>query len=146
MADNQHLDILFRKFRECVESEFADGFLAIILDLMALVVLVDQKYKRNVHSFNARYLFRTQDGKVAATALFHHDRMDVVPWEMSGARPNIVIRFRDAKALMGFLLARNPDILGAMLRQDVMLEGNLNYLYKFAYMARHLQLMANECL
>lgn len=50
--------------------------------------------------------------------------------------------FKDGKALMDFLLAENPDILGAMLHQEVTPEGNLNYLYTFAYMARHLQRMA----
>jgi hypothetical protein len=29
-----------------------------------------------------------------------------------------------------------------MLRQDVAVDGNLNYLYKFAFMAKRLQLMA----
>jgi hypothetical protein len=42
--------------------------------------------------------------------------------------------------LMGFLLSPKPDILGSMLRQDISIDGNLNYLYKFAYMAKHLQL------
>ena len=43
---------------------------------------------------------------------------------------------------MNYLLSPKPDILGSVLRQDVMVSGNLNYLYKFAYMAKRLQLMA----
>ena len=143
MTSHPQLDILFDKFHKCLQSDAADGFLAIVLDLMALVLLVDPIYRRNIHGFDARYLFKTQDGKVAVSALFHCDLMEVVPREMPGPAPNITIKFRDAKALMGFLLARNPDILGAMLHQDVVLEGNLNYLYKFAYMARHLQRMVS---
>ncbi len=140
MATNPVLEELLEKFRKCVESDAADGFLTIILDLMALVLAVDHGFRRNIEGFDARYLFKTGDS--AATARFHKGHMEVWPWESPGPRPNIVIKFKDAKALMGFLLAKNPDILGAMLRQDVKLEGNLNYLYKFAYMARHLQLMA----
>lgn len=43
---------------------------------------------------------------------------------------------------MDFLLTPRPDIIGAVLRQDVCVDGNLNYLYKFAFMARRLQLKA----
>ena len=43
---------------------------------------------------------------------------------------------------MDYIFSPKPDILGSMLRQDVMLNGNLNYLYKFAFMAQHLRLMA----
>ena len=55
---------------------------------------------------------------------------------------NVTVTFKDARALMNYILAPKPDILGAILRQEVVFEGNLNYLYKFAYMSRRLQLMA----
>ena len=55
---------------------------------------------------------------------------------------NVTVTFKDARALMNYILSPKPDILGAILRQEVVFEGNLNYLYKFAYMSRRLQLMA----
>ncbi|MEQ8203834.1 MAG: hypothetical protein ABRQ31_08630, partial [Smithellaceae bacterium] len=57
-------------------------------------------------------------------------------------KPDVTITFRDDKALMNYLLSPKPDILGSILRQDVTVNGNLNYLYKFAYMAKRLQLLA----
>jgi len=57
------------------------------------------------------------------------------------ADPHITITFRDGRTLMKFLLAPKQDILGSMLRHDVVTEGNLNYLYRFGYMAKRLQLM-----
>ena len=139
MTIDSRLQALFGRFRDCLASDAAEGFLGVLLELMALAVLLDPAFRRNVHGFNARYLFKTKDGKVAATAIFGHGLMEVVPRETPGQLPDITVEFRDAKALVGFLLARDPDIIGAMMRQDVTMEGNLNYLYKFAYMARHLQ-------
>jgi hypothetical protein len=56
--------------------------------------------------------------------------------------PHVTINFRNPKALREYILSSKPDILGALLRQDVVPDGNLNYLYKFAFMAKRLQLMA----
>ncbi len=55
---------------------------------------------------------------------------------------NVTVTFRNDKALMNYILSPKPDILGSILRQDVTIDGNFNYLYKFAYMAKRLQLMA----
>jgi len=74
------------------------------------------------------------------TATFKDDQLHVHEDEVPD--PQVTVIFKDGKALMDFLLAENPDILGAMLHQEVTPEGNLNYLYTFAYMARHLQRMA----
>jgi hypothetical protein len=43
---------------------------------------------------------------------------------------------------MDYIFSPKPDILGSMLRQDVTLNGNMNYLFKFAFMAQRLRLMA----
>jgi hypothetical protein len=122
------------------ESKLVDGFLELLLDMMRLAFLFDGRFRRNIEGFQGRYLFRSKDGTIAAGAIFSHGRMTVSREAIEN--PNVTITFRDEKSLMGFILAPKPDILGAMLRQDVVLEGNLNYLYKFAYMAKRLQLMA----
>jgi hypothetical protein len=122
------------------ESKLADGFLELLLDMMRLAFLFDSRFRRNIEGFQGRYLFRSKDGSIAAGAIFSQGRMAVSREAIEN--PNVAVTFRDEKALMGFLLAPKPDILGAVLRQDVVLEGNLNYLYKFAYMAKRLQLMA----
>jgi hypothetical protein len=56
-------------------------------------------------------------------------------------KTNITNIFKDQSALMNFLLSPKPDILGAILNQDVTFDGNLNYLSKFAFMSKRLQLM-----
>lgn len=122
------------------ESEMTEGFLELLLNMMSLAFLFDHEFRRNIEGFKGRYVFQSRDKTITVSAVFS-DGMLVVEKSII-SEPDITITFRDDKALMGFILAPKPDILGAMLRQDVVLDGNLNYLYKFAFMAKRLQLMA----
>ncbi|MBA3014449.1 MAG: hypothetical protein FP815_05790 [Desulfobulbaceae bacterium] len=128
------------RFQICIESGVADTFLETLLRLMALVLTFDHDFRRNIKGFKGRYLFKSKDGGVTAGAIFENSRLTVSSGAV--ANPNITILFNDGRALMDFLLTPKPDILGSMLRQEISLNGNLNYLYKFAYMARRLQRMA----
>ncbi len=127
-----------RKFMETLESEGAEDFLAVLLKLMGLVFCLDRDFRRNIRDFNGRYLFRSQDRQITVAAVFEDNRLKVTEEEIGDTHMTVI--FRNAKALMGFLLSPKPDILGSMLRQDITIDGNLNYLYKFAYMAKNLQL------
>ncbi len=134
------LEIAIKKFIECLESEFAEEFLELLLDLMKVAFMLDGDFRRNIGDFSARYLFRSATGGITVAVVFENGRMEVMEEEIS--RPDISVTFKDAKALMNYLLTPRPDVLGSMLRQEVTLDGNLNYIYKFAFMAKRLQLMA----
>ncbi len=123
-----------------LESKATEGFLELLLTAMRLAFVFDWRFRRNIEGFTGRYLFQSQDGDLRVSAAFANGSMSVQEGTMEA--PHLIVTFRDEKALLGFVLSPKPDILGAMLRQDVTLEGNLNYLYKFAYLARHLQLAA----
>ncbi len=124
-----------------IESESSEQFLEILLKLMKLVFILNPNgFRRNIEGFSGRYLFRSSDDSITVSAIFDNGVMTVEEGKID--RPDIAVTFRNGKALMNFILSPKPDILGAMLRQDVTLVGNLNYLYKFAYMAKRLQLMA----
>jgi len=127
-----------QKFMEMLQSEEAEEFLEVLLKLMGLVFCLDKDYQRNLQNFDGRYLFRSQDRQITVAAVFKDNRLKVTEEEIGDTHMTVI--FRNAKALMGFLLSPKPDILGSMLRQDISIDGNLNYLYKFAYMAKHLQL------
>jgi len=131
---------VLKKFINCMESEFAEDFLKILLELMGVVLFVDSDYRKNIMGFKGRYQFRSSDDAITVAAVFDNDALDVS--EEVIEKPNISITFKDGKALMNYLLSPKPDVLGSMLRQEVRLEGNLNYLYRFAYLAKRLQLMA----
>ena len=127
------------KFLECIKSEFAEEFLELLLKLMSLVLLLNKDFKKNIKGFKGRYFFRSKDNGITVAAIFKKNRMRVYEKEIDQTDVNVT--FKNAKALMNYLLSPKPDILGSILRQDVTIDGNLNYLYKFAYMSRHLQLM-----
>ncbi len=127
-----------KAFFETMKSEGAEEFLELLLRLMGLVFHVDKDFRRNIEDFNGRYLFRSRDRQITVSAVFGNNRLKVSEEEIQDT--NITVIFRNAKALMDFLLSPKPDILGALLRQDVTVDGNLNYLYKFAFMAKRLQL------
>ncbi len=141
MPRNILTGMAMKKFAECLKSEFAEEFLESLLGFMKLLFLVDHDFKRNIRDFNARYLFKSRDGSITVAAIFRDNEMDVQEEEI--ADPNITVIFKDSKALMNYLLSPKPDVLGSMLRQEVTLDGNLNYLYKFAFMAKRLQLMVS---
>lgn len=129
---------LQKQFRDCLASEGAEEFLKILLNLMALAFVMDSEFRKNIKGFNGRYLFKSVDGSITVSALFRDNQLHVR--EEPIANPNITVLFKDGRALMNYLLSPKPDILGSIMRQEVTLDGNLNYLYKFAYMAKRLQL------
>jgi hypothetical protein len=142
---NLVLDPLLKKLQACLESDVAEPFLTVLLDAMAVAMLVDAKCRASIHGFEGRYVFKTPDKKVGATAVFGGNHMSVSHQAIDRPEPNVTVTFRNPKALMELLLSRTPDLIGAMLKQDVNVDGNLNYLYRFAFLARHLQLMATRC-
>lgn len=144
MPEHFLFDEMLKKFAGCLESELAEDFLMILLQLMGIVLLLNSDYRRNIKDFTARYQFRSSDNAITVAALFDNDTLTISEEVID--KPNISVTFKDGKALMGYILSPKPDVLGSMLRQEVSLDGNLNYLYRFAYMAKRLQLMASGAL
>lgn len=135
------LESALTRFRDALTSSVAQDVLQLLLGLMSIACAVHPEFRRNIERFSGRYLFKSQDGRITVAALFRDQRMEVRAEEISN--PHITVLFKDGKALMGYLLTPKPDILGSLLRQEVSLDGNLTYLYKFAFMAKRLQLMAS---
>ena len=127
-----------RKYLKIIESELAEDFLKLLLNAMKLYFYISKSFRKNIEDFKGRYLFTSRDGRITVAAVFDRGRMQVTEKEIEG--PNVKITFRDARTLRNFLLSPKADILGSLLGQDLVPSGNLNYLYKFAYMAKHLQL------
>lgn len=127
---------LERRLASCLGTELAESFLELLLNLMRLVLLVDPGFRRNIEGFRGRYVLASADGGLALTASFADGRLRVRRGKLPDA--NLTLTFRDERALFGLLSSPRPDILGSLLRQDVVTAGNLNYLYKLAYMATSL--------
>ena len=81
-------------------------------------------------------MFRTADGAVAAGAHFGNGRMQV--WHEEDNAYDVAITFQNPAALRRFLFSRDQDILASILANEVTVDGNLNHIYKFGFMARDL--------
>jgi len=129
-------------FTKSMQSEFVEEFLKALLSLMKTMFFLNKNFRRNINNFKGRYLFKSRDNKITVAAVFDKNKMNVFEKNIDDA--NVTVTFKDQKALMDFLLSPNPDILNSVLKQEVTFDGNLNYLYKFAYMARRLQIISQN--
>jgi hypothetical protein len=119
-----------------LEGEVTDEFLELLLHGMKLAFTLSPDYRQNLRGFRGTYVFRTADGAVAVSARFAdggmHIDADALPdWDVR-------VTFETPQALWSFLLSKDQDILNSILRDEVEVEGNLNYVYKLGYMAREL--------
>ncbi len=130
---------MLKEVFESFDSEVTEEFLELLLNAMRISYIFNKDYRKNIDGFEGRYLFKSRDGKITIAAIFKNGRMNVKEKEIGGT--DITVSFRNAKALRKFIFSPKPDILGSILKQDVVVDGNFNYMYKFAYMAKHLQLI-----
>lgn len=121
---------------EELSGKVTDKFLECLLSGMDLAFFLSKGYRKNIKDFEGRYLFRTADNVVAAAATFKHGDMEVHKEAIDDW--DVRVTFKDAGALNAFLFSRDQDILDSILANEVELDGNLNYIYKFGFMARDL--------
>ncbi len=118
-------------------GEATDKFLELLLRGMDFAFCLCRQYRKNILNFRGRYLFRSADHLVQVAAVFENGNMQVLDREIKD--PDASVTFRDAGALRAFLLSRDQDILDSLLDNSVEVDGNLNYIYKFGYMANELR-------
>ena len=128
-----------KKIISCIETELLDDFLEMLFKVIRLTLCLDRDYRRNIEGFNARYAFRSEDGRIAASAIFKKNKMKVK--KDAVADTNVTVFFKDGKTLWEFLMADDPDVFSFVLENKLRYEGNLNYLLKFGYMSKRLKLM-----
>ena len=110
--------------------EASSGFPAALLGL--------QGYDTNIADFNAVYAFATENNAVQSAAIFKDGEM-LVERDPDLANWDIKVTFKDVDALWKFIFSGGTDIIDSVLANDVQVYGNLNYLFKFGYMARVLK-------
>ena len=125
-----------KRLREQLYGKVTDKFLELLLGGMDLAFCLSKGYRKNIKDFEGRYLFRTADNLVAAAVTFKDGDMEVHQEAIDDW--DVCITFKDAVVLNAFIFSRDQDILNSLLKNDVELDGNLNYIYKFGFMARDL--------
>ena len=127
-----------QKFLKVVEGEVAETFLEALLFFMKIKFMVDPSFRKNIENFKGRYQFKSTDGKVSVFVEFDDGKMNIQ--EKLADEVDVSCIFKDGKSLMNLLLSGDSDILRGLLNNEIMLIGNLNYMYKFGFMANHIQL------
>ena len=121
-------------------------FLELLLDGMDLAFSVLPGYSKNIKDFKGRYLFKTKEIEtesnrpvVDAAVIFKNGKMKVDKKPKDDPdKWDVRVTFKDAAALRDFIFSRDQDILDSLLANDVEVDGNLNYVYKFGFMVRDL--------
>jgi len=127
-----------RKLKKQLLGVVTDKFITLLLRGMDLFFCLtqDDDLRRNLKNFEGRYFFKTADDEetIRASATFsngdmhvHEDAID--DWD-------VMVTFKNGKALRDFIFSEKQDIFGAISESEVEVDGNLNYIYKFAFMAK----------
>jgi hypothetical protein len=125
------------KLRGPLDADLTNAFLEVLLGGMEVSFYLLADYRRNIAGFQGSYVFCTKDNRVAQSVLFSDGSMTLFPNEQLN-RYDVRVVFKDAAALRSFLLSRDQDILQSVLNNDVSVEGNLTYIYRFGFLAREL--------
>lgn len=127
-----------RSLKAELEGKLTDKFVELLLFGMELAFLLFPSYRRNLRRFHGSYVLRTSDGKVAASALFGDGKMAVRKQAIPS--PTVTVTFANPAAFRRFLFSKDQDILESLMANEVEVDGNVTYIYKFGYMARDLTL------
>ncbi len=127
----------FEELQRELGGRVTGRFLDVLLAGMEASFALSPGYRKNIQDFRGRYVFRTADGLVATSCIFSGGMMTVQQGAIEEWDARVT--FEDAEALRGFLFSRDQEILESVLENEVSVDGNLNYIYKFGFMVRDLQ-------
>ena len=114
--------LIKRAYLESLRDEIAEEFLQLLLQLMSLYFLLDKKMRKNIEDFSGLILFKSKDNEIRVLAEFNKNKL----------------KHKELKP--------HEKILRSILNNEVILEGNFNYIYRFGFIANHIQLSILEML
>lgn len=131
------ISLLLRRLKKEICGEVTEKFLNLLFSGMDLAFALSRGYRKNIKGFKGRYLFRTYDNSVLASLVFENDDMNVR--EEGIDNWHVRVTFKDENALWQFIFSKDQDILDSLLKNEVEVDGNLNYIYKFCFMVKDLR-------
>lgn len=137
--------ILKRAYFKCLKDEIAEEFLKTLLKLMSVSFQVDKRLRKHIEGFRGSIQFRSRDDAIRVVAEFKDNKLkqrELKRNERLKEVPNATVVFKNAEGLMNFLLPKGGkrDVLRSLLKNEVALDGNFNYIYRFGFVANHMQL------
>jgi len=137
-----------KNFLDCLKEEVAEEFLKVLLQFMKYACFLDAYLRRSIKDFQGRIEFRSENKGIRVLAEFRDGWLnpkELAPEEEIIPPPNASVIFKNPEAVRNFLLppgglTGRRDVLRALLNNEIRLEGNFNYIYRFGFLATHLQL------
>ena len=106
-----------------------------LLQLMALLFNRRAKFNQYLKGsdgwINFKIGFQTDTESIRQTAVFHNGKMSVI--RKIDEDVDVILRFSDEKALLEMLQVTPNEVLGLILKNRMILDGNLAYLQLFNY-------------
>jgi hypothetical protein len=141
-------EVVERRFLNRLKEEVAEEFLEGLLQLLRISCHLEGTLRRSIRDFHGRIEFRSENNQIRVLADFNKGRLEereLDPEEELHPPANASVVFKNPEALKNFLLPKGGlqgrrDVLQSILKNEVRLEGNFNYIYRFGFLATHLQL------
>jgi hypothetical protein len=132
-------EILACRIAPAVSPESMGEIIEALFKGLGLLISIHPVLQEDVQTLQAAYLLTTADGRMTVTAEFANGRL----WaKRTNSRPvNVTLIFKDASTILRLLTSPKPDLLNAMLKQQIAFDGNLNYLLKLAHLLRRVFLI-----
>ena len=136
-------------FIKCLDKEMTDEvgeeFLELLLKLFDAARFFDPYLKKSMEGFNGRIQLRNENSQIRVLAEFKDNRLEANELEAEDELkppPDATIIFKGYEALVNFLLPKGGrrNILRSLLQNELRFEGNFNYIYRFGFLATHVQL------
>ena len=135
------------KFLNQVKEEVTEEFLKILLQFLRFCCYLDEYLRQSIGTPSWKIELRSENKGIRVVAEFRDGHLH--PEELEPDEPlvppaNASIVFKNPEAVKNFLLPPGGsegrrDVLRALLNNEIRLEGNLNYIYRFGFLATHLQ-------
>ncbi len=116
----------------------APSVLNTLLEFICLAYSSNFELRKHIRNIHAKYHFSFGDNETQISLEIKNGGMRVFPGIID--MPDASLKFRDSNALGKLFFSEKPDILEVILKQDVVVDGNIIYIFKFIYLVRHLQL------
>jgi len=137
-----------KSFLDRFKEEATEEFLKALIQFLRFSCFLDGYLRRSMKGFDGKIEFRSVDGGIRVLATFEKGRLrgrELKPEEELKPPANASVVFKDAVAVKNFLLPKGGlkgrrDVLRSLLNNEVRLEGNYNYIYRFGFLATHVQL------
>jgi hypothetical protein len=130
------LETLTAKLKAELLGEATDKLLEILLAAMSVAGYLLPSFRRQLSHGDARLVFRCATGSVAAAAIIKGGTLTVESSPKGSG--DCLVTFTTADAFRRFLFAKDHDVLNSMLNNEVAVEGNVNLVYRFGFLANEL--------